>query len=168
MDESTEQQEQQEQLHPLDEPPTQPIQRAATPEPVVTRRGRGLGANRHLSSMLLSLLGVLGAYGAIDYGFYRSLGKGLTVYQGGEISDPLVQCGRALEVGEQERQRRDLEALIDVEIVGLEDITERLVSQHPFCGEERLALADQKMKRVGGNEDRWQHPHAGLVIERQP
>ena len=84
MDEGTEQQEQ---LHPLDEPPTQPIQREATPQPVVTRRGRGLGANRHLSSMLLSVLGVLGAYGAIDYGFYRSLGKGLTVYQGGEISD---------------------------------------------------------------------------------
>ncbi len=85
-DESTEQRAQHETLHPLDEPPTQPIQRE-TPEPVVTRRGRGLGANRHLGSMLLSLLGVLGAYGAVDYGFYRSLGDGLTVYQGGELSD---------------------------------------------------------------------------------
>jgi hypothetical protein len=84
MDEGTGQQEQ---VHPLDEPPTQPIQSAAPPEPVVTRRGRGLGANRHLSSMLLSLLGVLGAYAAVDYGFYRSLGKGLTVYQGGALSD---------------------------------------------------------------------------------
>ena len=30
---------------------------------------------------------MLGAYGAVDYGFYRTLGTDLTVYQGGEISD---------------------------------------------------------------------------------
>ena len=84
MDEDTERQEQ---LHPLDEPPTEPVQRASTPEPVVTRGRRGLGGNRHLGSVLLSFLGVLGAYGAVDYGFYRSLGEGLTVYQGGELSD---------------------------------------------------------------------------------
>jgi hypothetical protein len=83
MEESTEQQTE---LHPLDEPLTQPIQRTE-PDPVVTRRSRGLGANRHLGSMLLSLLGVLGAYAAVDYGFYRSLGAGLTVYQGGALSD---------------------------------------------------------------------------------
>src|SRR6266699_229628 len=59
----------------------------------------------------------------------------------GEISDPLVQRGGALEVGEKERQRRDLQALIDIEIVGLEDVAEGLVGQHPLGGEERLALA---------------------------
>jgi hypothetical protein len=93
MDESTEQQEQ---LHPLDEPPTQPIQQAE-PEPVVvTRRGRGLGGNRHMASVLLAFLGVLGAYGAVDYGFYRSLGPDLTVYQGGELSDrALIACAIA-------------------------------------------------------------------------
>jgi len=92
MDESTEQQ-----VHPLDEPPTQPIQRAdPEPEPVVARRGRGLGGNRHMSSVLLSFLGVLGAYGALDYGFYRSLGADLTVYQGGEVSDrALIAFGAA-------------------------------------------------------------------------
>ena len=84
----------------------------------------------------------------------------------GEVADPLVQRGRALEVGEQERQRRDLETLIDVEVVGFEDVTEGLVGQHPLGREERLALADQVMKRVGGNENRRQHPHAGLIVER--
>ncbi len=93
MDESTEQQ-----VHPLDEPPTQPIQRAtdSEPEPVVTRRGRGLGGNRHLGSVVLSFLGVLGAYGAVDYGFYRALGPDLTVYQGGELSNQaMIACAVA-------------------------------------------------------------------------
>jgi hypothetical protein len=74
-----------EQVHPLDEEPTQAIQRE--PEPVVTRRGRGLGANRHLGSVVLAFLGVLGAYGAVDYGYYRILGPDLTAYQGGALPD---------------------------------------------------------------------------------
>src|SRR3954449_5699134 len=93
MDEATEQQ-----LHPLDEPVTQPIQRETAPEPVVVRRSRGLGANRHLTSIMLSFLGVLGAYGALDYGFYRTLGAGQppTVYQGGEVSDrAMIALGAA-------------------------------------------------------------------------
>ena len=90
MDESTEQQ-----VHPLDEPPTQPIQRAPETQPVTTR-GRGLGGNRHMGSVLLSFLGVLGAYGAVDYGFYRSLGPELTAYQGGELSDKaMIACAVA-------------------------------------------------------------------------
>ena len=73
-----------------------PARRAAHPadpagagaEPVVTRRGRGLGANRHLGQRAASpSSAMLGAYGAVDYGFYRTLGTDLTVYQGGEISD---------------------------------------------------------------------------------
>ena len=91
MDESTEQQ-----VHPLDEPPTQPIQRAPETQPVATRGGRGLGGNRHVASVLLSFLGVLGAYGAVDYGFYRALGPDLTVYQGGELSDrAMIACAVA-------------------------------------------------------------------------
>jgi hypothetical protein len=86
MDEDTEQRE----LHPLDDPPTQTIQPEASPEPVVESRGRGLGGNRHLGSVVLSFLGVLGAYGAIDYAFYRTLGPGLTVYQGGAVSNESV------------------------------------------------------------------------------
>lgn len=58
-----------EQVHPLDEEPTRAVERE--PEPAVARR-RGLGANRHLGSVLLSFLAVVGAYGALDYGFYRA------------------------------------------------------------------------------------------------
>ena len=86
----------------------------------------------------------------------------------GEIADPFVQRGGALEVGEQERQRGDLQPLIDVEVVGLEDVAEGLVGQHPLGGQERLALADQMMERVARDEDRRQHAHAGLIVERQP
>ena len=78
----------QEHVHPLDEPPTPPIQPEA--QPVVDRRGRGLGANRHLGSTVLSFLGVLGAYGAVDYAYYRTLGPDLTVYQGGTVSDGVM------------------------------------------------------------------------------
>src|SRR6266446_1680633 len=85
-----------------------------------------------------------------------------------EISNPLVQRGRALEVGEEERQRRDLEALIDVEIIRFEHVAEGLVGQHPLGGEERLALADQTMKSLGGDEDRRQHARTCLIFERQP
>ena len=57
-----------EQIHPLDE------ERAPdpTPEPTAVRRGRGLGVNRHLGSVVLSCLAVLGAYCALDYGFFRA------------------------------------------------------------------------------------------------
>ena len=66
MDETTER----EDVHPLDDEQTQPVQRE--PEPVAVRRGRGLGANRHFGSVVLSFVAVLGAYGALDYGFYRA------------------------------------------------------------------------------------------------
>jgi hypothetical protein len=78
----------QEHVHPLDEPPIEPIQPET--EPVADRRSRGLGANRHLGSVILSFLGVLGAYGAIDYAYYRTLGPGLTVYQGGAVPDGVM------------------------------------------------------------------------------
>ena len=55
--------------------------------------------------MLLSFLGVLGAYGAVDYGFYRTLGPDLTVYQGGELSDKaMIAC--AVAAGLPVRRRR--------------------------------------------------------------
>ena len=85
-----------------------------------------------------------------------------------EIADPLIQRGRALQIGEQEGQRGDLEPLVDTEIVGLVDVAKRLVGQHPLGGEERLPIAQQMMQAVGGNEDRRQHPHIGLVVERKP
>ena len=85
----------------------------------------------------------------------------------GEIADPLVQRGRSLQIGEQEGQRRDLEALIDAEIVGLEHVAEGLVRQHPLGGEERLPLADQMMHHIARDKDRRQRPDIGLIFERQ-
>ena len=79
-----------EHVHPLDEP-TQAISRTPEhepdPEPVVTRGNRGLGANRHLGSVLLSFLAVLGAYGALDYGFYRANTAASTDALDGRLAD---------------------------------------------------------------------------------
>lgn len=54
--------------HPLDEPRTVTTE----PAPVVARQSRGLGVNRHLGSVVISCLAVLGAYCALDYGFFRA------------------------------------------------------------------------------------------------
>ena len=62
---------------------------------------------------------------------------------GDDVADPLVERGRALEVGEQERQARDLQPLIDVERVGAIDVAERLVGEQPLRGQERPPLAEQ-------------------------
>src|SRR6516165_5036118 len=86
----------------------------------------------------------------------------------GEVPDPLIERSRPLQVGEQESQRGDLQPLIDIEIVGLEDVAESLVGQHALCRKERPALAEQLMQLVAGNEDAGQHAQAGLVVERQP
>ena len=68
---------------------------------------------------------------------------------GDDVADPLVKLGRALEVGEQERQARDLQPLIDVERVGAIDVAERLVGQQPLGGQERPPLAEQVVQRDG-------------------
>lgn len=60
-----------EHVHPLDEEPTQTVHRDPDVE-VVGRQRRGLGANRHLGSLVLCFVSVLAAYGAIDYGFERA------------------------------------------------------------------------------------------------
>ncbi len=57
------------QRHPLDE---ERVPEQRDPEPVVVRQSRGLGTNRHLASMLLSFLAVLGGYAALDFGFHRA------------------------------------------------------------------------------------------------
>jgi len=79
----------------------------------------------------------------------------------GEIADPFIERGGALQVGEQEGQRGDLEALVDVEIVRLEDVAKRLIRQHPLGGKDRLALAEQLMERVIGDPDRGKHADVG-------
>jgi hypothetical protein len=72
--------------HPLDEPTTSTT--TPEPEPVVARRSRGLGLNRHLGSVVLSCLAVLGAYCALDYGVYRANAAAqVNLDQQGTLSD---------------------------------------------------------------------------------
>ena len=63
--------------------------------------------------------------------------------EGDEIADPLVELGRALEVGEQEGEAGDLQPLVDVERVGAIDVAEGLVGEQALGGQERPALAEQ-------------------------
>src|SRR4051812_26537460 len=99
MEATTEESASPQELHPLDDPPTeptQPIQRETTPDPAEAPRRRGLGANRHFGSLVLSFLGVLGGYAALDYAYYRTLGAGMTAYQGGDLSrSVLIAAGVA-------------------------------------------------------------------------
>jgi hypothetical protein len=81
----TEPETQREQVHPLDEERQRPVDPEAAP--VAARRGRGLGLNRHLGSVLLSFLAVLGAYGALDYGFYRAFSSAQAEPGDGALSD---------------------------------------------------------------------------------
>lgn len=87
----TEQETEAVQVHPLDEEPT----RAPEPEPAAPRRGRGLGLNRHLGSVLLSFLAVLGAYGALDYGFYRAYSDAQKELTGALPQETMIALGAA-------------------------------------------------------------------------
>jgi hypothetical protein len=74
--------------HPLDEPRrVDPVDEEAL-EP--QRRGRGLGANRHLSSILLCLLAVVGAYGALDFGVYRANTAVASEFVDGRMPDQAI------------------------------------------------------------------------------
>lgn len=57
-------------VHPLDEERAEPPRRDVEAE--VVHRRRGLGANRHLGSVVLCFVAVLAAYGALDFGFERA------------------------------------------------------------------------------------------------
>jgi hypothetical protein len=72
------------QRHPLDE--ERPAEQRQ-PEPVLVRQSRGLGTNRHLGSVLLSSLAVLGAYAALDYGFYRANISAQVLQRDGALAD---------------------------------------------------------------------------------
>jgi hypothetical protein len=83
-----------EQVHPLDEERTRTTE--PEPAPEAPRRGRGLGLNRHLGSVLLSFLAVLGAYGALDYGFYRAYTSAQAPLDQGALSDrTMIALGAA-------------------------------------------------------------------------
>ena len=84
-----------------------------------------------------------------------------------KVADPLIKRGRALEVGEQEREARDLEPLVHVERIGAIDVAKRLVREQTIGRQERLPLAEQVMQHVAGDPHRRQHAHVGAVVERK-
>ena len=61
--------------------------------------------------------------------------------EGGEVADPVVERGRAPEVGEQDGEARDLEALLGIERAAAIEVAERLVAEEPGRGQERPAAA---------------------------
>ena len=63
--------------------------------------------------------------------------------EGDEVADPLVQLGRAFEVGEQKSQAGNVEPLIDVDRVGAVDVAEGLVGQEALRGQERPPPPEQ-------------------------
>jgi hypothetical protein len=75
-------------VHPLDEEPTQPVQRE--PDAELVRRRRGLGANRHVGSVVLCMVAVLAAYAALDYGFERARTAATTDFGGGALADRTI------------------------------------------------------------------------------
>ena len=85
---------------------------------------------------------------------------------GDEVADALVELGRAFEIGEQEGQAGDLQALVDVERVGPVDVAERLVGEQALGGQERPALAEQVVELVPRDPHAGQHPRVGAVLER--
>src|SRR6516225_3461612 len=65
-----------------------------------------------------------------------------------QIAYALVECRRALEIGEQESKACNLESLIGIECVGVVEIAKCLVGQETFCGKERPPFAEKVMKRI--------------------
>src|SRR6516165_3943597 len=84
-----------------------------------------------------------------------------------QIAHALIQCRRALEIGEQESEAGYLEPLIGVERVGVIKIAKRLVGEEPFRSKERPSLADKVMKRIAGDPERWHHSPVGVVLKQQ-
>src|SRR5208283_1667450 len=83
-----------------------------------------------------------------------------------QIADTLVERGRALEVREEDRQARQLEALVDVERAGPVHVTERLIRKHSPRREKGQAAVEQAMKIVVCGEERRQEPSLGPILDR--
>src|SRR6516162_3273039 len=84
-----------------------------------------------------------------------------------QIAYALVECRRALEIGEQESKACNLESLIGIECVGVVEIAKCLVGQETFRGKERPPFAEKVMKRIAGDPQRGQHAPVCVVLNRQ-
>jgi len=85
---------------------------------------------------------------------------------GNQISNALVEFGGALEVGKQEGETRDLEALIYVKRIGAINIAECLVGQETFRRQERPTFAEEIVKLVAGHPDTGERGYYRSVLQR--
>jgi len=69
-----------------------------------------------------------------------------------QITYALIECRRALEIGEQESEAGDLEPLIGVERVGVIKIAKCLIGEESFRGKERPPLAEQRVQLLAATE----------------
>ena len=84
-----------------------------------------------------------------------------------EIPHPFVQLGGAAQVGEENGQAGDLEALIHGERIRLVQVTKRLIAQHVLGSEEGSALGHQVVQLVVRPENARQKPSVAAILERQ-
>ena len=84
----------------------------------------------------------------------------------GEIADPVVERGRTPEIGKEDREARDLEALFRIERATPVEIAERLVAEEPVRGQNRPAAVGQSIQLGAVNPQAGQRPLARLVFER--
>ena len=81
-----------------------------------------------------------------------------------QIAYALVECRRALKIGEQESEACNLESLIGIERVGVIEIAKCLIGQQPFRGKERPAVAEKMMKCIAGDPQRGKHAPVCVVL----
>src|SRR5438128_535528 len=84
---------------------------------------------------------------------------------GDKVANTLVELGRAFQVGEEEGEAGDLQALIDVERVGAIDVSEGLIGEEALRREERSALSEQMMQLLVGDPDARQGAHVAAVFQ---
>src|SRR5258708_37730657 len=87
--------------------------------------------------------------------------------EGDQIPNPFVELGGTSEVGEQERQTGDLQALVDIDRVGAVEIAKNLVCQQPLCAQERLAPAQDLSELVRRYPQPRQYARVCAVFKRQ-
>ncbi|MNL32187.1 hypothetical protein D3C87_1540210 [compost metagenome] len=88
--------------------------------------------------------------------------------EGSEIAHTFIELRRPPEVGEEEGQARDLQALVNVECVGAIDIPEGLVRENALGGQEGAALSEHMMHGIIRNADRRQGADVGMIFDGYP
>ncbi len=57
-----------------------------------------------------------------------------------QVSNPLVKCRGAAQIGKKKSEAGYFQPLVDVECIGAMDVAKSLIGQKPLGGEERPAI----------------------------